>query len=148
MSHPILNPALPLSSFGERKVTIYFAIKKHEATQLTFQRGHRPPYQDAFVVLFKPKAARRLRYFVDHSGQTVVLDGWGHPDFDWLLRSLADAPWVEMRPGVSVKTVSCTIQPGGDESRDKYQLEFEHYVRQLKPAQLLLNTRSAMARND
>jgi hypothetical protein len=148
MSIPILNPTLPLSSFGERKVTLYIATKKHEATQLTFQRGPRPPYQDAFVVLFKPKAARKLRYFVDHFGQTVVLDGWGHPDFDWFLRSLADAPWVEMRPGVTVKTVSRTIQPGGDESEDKYQLEFEQYVRQLKPAQILLDTRSATARND
>jgi hypothetical protein len=133
-----------VTDFGPRKVTIYIGTKKYEATQVRVSRGPDGPYADAFRFIFKPKGARRLRTFVEHSDhQTVVLDGWEHPEFDWLLRSFAEAPSVEMGPGVSVKTVSYTV--GANNGEDKYEREFEAYVKGLDPDRILFDTRAASA---
>jgi hypothetical protein len=141
MPQPKPGTVLPKTSFGDRQVTIYIGTKKHEATQLQFRRGPRPPYCNAYYFEFKPKGARNLRYFEDLRGRTVVVDGWGHPEFDWLLRPLAEAPSVDMSPGISVQSVSYTVQPGGDQNQDKYKLEFERYLQGLNASQILLDTR-------
>jgi len=75
-----VNNITVLHSFGERKVTIYAGTKKHEATEVTLRRKPDRLYRDTIQCEFKPKRARRMRYFVDnHDRLTVVLDGWGHP---------------------------------------------------------------------
>jgi hypothetical protein len=48
MPQPKPGTVLPKTSFGDRQVTIYIGTKKHEATQLQFRRGPRPPYCNAY----------------------------------------------------------------------------------------------------
>ena len=146
MPDPKSDAGSPSTSFGDRKATIYVSTKKYEAKQVTVRLGHTPPYTKMFFVSFKPKGARTRSFLGDAAyGRTVILDGWGHPEFDWLLRSVAEAPRVEMGPGVSVKTVSYTVQRGGDQSKDKYELEFEQYLKDLDPAKILFNNRESAA---
>jgi hypothetical protein len=46
-------------------------------------------YLDALHFRLKLKGARKLRGFVEHyKSKTVIVEGWGHPEFDYLLRSL------------------------------------------------------------
>jgi hypothetical protein len=135
-----------LQSFGDRKVTVYTGTRKHEATEVALCRQLDYYYPDAVQCMFKPKRARRNRRFVDnHNNMTVVLDGWAHPEFDWLLRALEETPSVETRPGVTVQTVSYTVQRGGTSQKDKYELEFEQYLRDIDPAKILFNNREKPA---
>ena len=128
----------------QKKVTIYIGTKKYEANWIEVSRGPYAKYLDAFHFKFKPKGARNLRSFVEHyRPKTVIVDGWGHPEFDWLIRAIDEAPDVELSPGAIYRTVTQTIRPGQPMEKDKYQLEFEHYVSQLNGELLLLDTRGA-----
>jgi hypothetical protein len=50
-----------------------------------------------------------LRAFEDARSQTVIVEGWDHPEFNELLRGFADAPVEQLSEGVSVRMVSTTI---------------------------------------
>ena len=81
-----------------RKVTVFKGTKKYLATSYDVEkrssaRGH--------YVTFKPKGARNLRAFEDVWSQTVIVDGWDHPEFDELLRGFADAPVTQLPGGAS-----------------------------------------------
>ena len=144
MSQP--PPATSHSTeFSDRKVTIYIGRKKYEATQVKVSREPYAQYVDAFYFTFKPRRARKLRSFVEHyEPKTVVLDGWGHPEFDTLLRSLAEAPVETVGPGASMKMVTFTVEPGQNRQKDKYELEFEHYLESLDASRILFDTRGVI----
>jgi hypothetical protein len=63
----------------------------------------------------------------------VIVDGWDHPEFDWLIRGLEDAPVQQLSQGVTFKTVSMTIGRG-EPGQSKYEFEFETYIGSLDPA--------------
>ena len=42
---------------------------------------------------------------------------------------------------MSVRTVSYTVQRGGTSEKDKYEIEFEQYLRDIDPAKILFNNR-------
>jgi hypothetical protein len=145
MSQPALTTMPDATDFGQQKVTRYIGRKKYEATQVKVLRGPYAQYVNAFHFQFKPKGARKRRSFVEHyEPNTVIVDGWGHPEFDTLLRSLREAPFESVGPGVSIKTVTFTLQPGQEGEKDKYELEFERYLEELDASRVLFDTRGAI----
>lgn len=122
-----------------RKVTVFKGTKKYLATSYDVEkrasaRGH--------YVTFKPKGARNLRAFEDVRSQTVIVDGWNHPEFDELLRGFADAPVTQLPGGATVRMVAeKTYFPGGETTKSKYQLELEEYLKNLEPSLILFDTR-------
>jgi len=144
MSQTALATMSDATDFGQQKVTLYIGRRKYEATQVKVLRGPYAQYLNAFHFQFKPKGARKLRSFVEqYKPNTVIVDGWGHPEFDTLLRSLEEAPVESIGPGVSVKTVTFTVQPGQKAEKDKYELEFERYLEGLDASRILFDTRGA-----
>ena len=141
-----LPETVPSSAdFNDKKVTIYIATKKYEATQVKVWRAPYAQYRDAFHFQLKPKGARNLRGFVEHyMPRTVIVDGWGHPEFDFLLRSFHDAASVPLSPGVSVKMVEYTLGTDGEAEKNKYQVEFEGYLEGLDPSRILFDTRGCI----
>src|SRR5882762_4936698 len=121
-----------------QKVTVFKGTTKYLATSYEVER--RASTRGSYYITFKPKGARSLRAFEDARSQTVIVDGWDHPEFNELLRGFADAPVEQLSEGVSVRMVSTTIMKGG-ETKSKYQLEFEEYLKTLEPSRIMLDTR-------
>jgi hypothetical protein len=120
-----------------RKITVFKGTSKYLATSYEVEK--RASTRGLYVT-FKPKGARSSRAFEDVRSQTVIVEGWDHPEFNELLRRLADAPVEQFSEGVSVQMVSTTVMRGS-ETKPKYQLEFEEYLRTLDPSRILLDTR-------
>jgi hypothetical protein len=75
-------------NLNDKRVTIYIHMRKHEAIQVNVSRGPYAQYDDAFHFKYKPKGARKMRSFVEfYRPDTVIIEGWGHPEFDPLLRA-------------------------------------------------------------
>jgi hypothetical protein len=117
--------------------TVFKGTTKYLATSYEVERR---ASTRGYYITFKPKGARSLRAFEDARSQTVIVEGWDHPEFNELLRGFADAPVEQLSEGVSVRMVSTTIMRGG-ETKSKYQLEFEEYLKTLEPSRILLDTR-------
>ena len=133
----------------QKKVTLFIGTKKFEASWIEVHRGPHARYVDAIHFSFKPKGARNLRVYVEGDRpRTVFVEGWEHPEFDWLIRSIDAAPEVELTPGVSsYRMVSASFYPGMPvEKNNRYELEFEDYVAQLPASRLLLDTRGMVLR--
>ena len=124
----------------ERNVTIYIDTKKRLAKRYAVEE---PAFskKSAARVRFMEKGAR-TRWWVAEARSVVILDGWDHPEFYWLIREFEKAPSQQLSPGVTYKTVGKTYGPG-EPTKDKYELEFEAYIETLQPAQILLNKRQA-----
>jgi hypothetical protein len=121
-----------------QKVTVFKGTTKYLATSYEVETR---PSARGYYISFKPKGARNLRAFEDARSQTIIVDGWDHPEFNELIRGFADAPVEQLSEGVSVKMVSTTVIAGGNSVKSKYQLEFEEYIRNLEPSRILLDTR-------
>jgi hypothetical protein len=84
-------------------------------------RGRVAQYRDAYRVRFIPKRARLARMFEDCSNpKTVILDGWGHPEF--------------VRTGTM--TIGVEVKVG-----DRDKTDFERYVESLPLSAILLDKR-------
>ena len=125
------SPTDPIMA-TDRRVTIFLSTRKYEATWLEVSRARHAQYEDAYHVKFKPKKVRYLRQFVDYRGHTVIVDGWGHPEFN---------PVMRLGTG-NTTTASVTI---GAEGNLK-ELELEGYLASLPISRILLDTRGVTIR--
>jgi hypothetical protein len=125
------SPTDPIMS-TDRRVTIYLSTRKYEATWLEVSRAGHAQYEDAYHVKFKPKKARYPRQFVDYRGHTVIVDGWGHPEFDPVMLPCTG----------NTTTASVTIGA----SSNLNELKLEEYVASLPISRILLDTRGVTIR--
>jgi hypothetical protein len=125
----------------QQRVTLYAGTRKYEATHLYFWIEEAPRNPKYFHSVFKPRRARNYRHLFETKGATVVLEGWDHPEFDWLLRSLEEAPSEQLRPGLSVKVAAIACYPGQEQPKNKFELEFESYLETIDRARILVDTR-------
>jgi hypothetical protein len=123
------SPIEPIAA-ADRKVTIFLGTRKYEATWLEVSRARHAQYEHAYHVKFKPKKARYPRKFVDYRGRTVIVDGWGHPEFD-PLRLLGKG-----------EATTVTVSTGS--ASDPHKLKLAGYLASLPISQILLDTRGVV----
>lgn len=118
-----------------QNVTIFYGTRKRLATHYRIEpwTGSRKiPYR----IRFKEKGARK-RWMLAWGPGIMIVDGWDHPEFDFLIRGFQDAPVQELSDGVTFKTVSMTVASGEEPVKNKYELEFEAYIHTLEPSKIL-----------
>jgi hypothetical protein len=113
----------------DRRVTIFLGPFRYEATWFVVSRARDAQHKDAYHVRSKPKRARRLRSFIDHDGDTVIVDGWGHPNFNPLMGLVSSG----------TSTASLTIG-----ANNSYEDRFQHYLANLPSSSILLDTRGVI----
>jgi hypothetical protein len=118
-----------------RNVTVYVDTKKRLAKRYRIEEFEQRGRGKVVRVRFMEKGAR-TRWWLAEARSLVIIDGWDHPEFYWLIRDLEDAPSQYLSPGVTFKTVSMTMGLG-EPVKSKYELEFEAYIHSLEPAQIL-----------
>lgn len=144
------NTRIKFLSFADRKVTIYHKSTKEEAFDVKIRETPRP-HQYTLYCEYIMKTSHfpdgLSSRFVDHEGCTVILDGWGHPKFDWLSEppdeieeddSVSCAPPVEVdENGVAIfHPLVAVYHP-----RNKIEREFEQYLKALDPEKILFSNR-------
>jgi len=97
--------------------------RRYEATWFEVSRARHAQYEHAYHVKFKPKKARYPRKFVDYRGHTVIVDGWGHPEFD---------PLALLR-----KVEATTVTVATDSASDPHKLKLAGYLASLPISQIL-----------
>jgi hypothetical protein len=125
---------LPQSPIGpiepcDRRVTIFLGSCKYEATWIVASRAPDAQFKDAYHVQFKPKRARRLRKFIDHCGHTVIVDGWGRPNFDPLMNLISG----------EARTASLTFA-----AKNSWEERLQNYLAGLPSSSILLDTRGVV----
>jgi hypothetical protein len=124
-----------------RNVTIFLGTKKRLAKRFRIEEFEQRGRGKVTLIHFMEKGARS-RWWRAEAPSIVILDGWDHPEFEWLIRELEKAPIQQLSQGVTYKTVGKTYGPG-EPTKDKYELEFEAYIGTLQPAKILMNTRQS-----
>jgi len=124
-----------------QKVTIFIGSDMSKRLAKSFE-VETPSAADKFHlrIRFMERHARKVWWYVEARSKVVVVDGWDHPEFDELQRGVADAPVEQLSAGVSVRMASTTIMRGGETTRNKYQLEFEEYLKNLELSLILFDT--------
>jgi hypothetical protein len=118
-----------------RNVTIYMDTQKRMAKRFKVEEFEQRGRGKVVRVHFMEKGAR-TRWWQAEASSLVIIDGWDHPEFYWLIRGFRDAPSQQLSAGVTVKTLSLTM--GTDEPvKSKYELEFEAYIQSLDPTRIL-----------
>jgi hypothetical protein len=115
------TPTGPIKA-GSRRATIFLGTTKHEVTWLEVSVAPDAQYQNAYHIQFKPKRARTLRKYVEHSRpRTVIVEGWGHPEFE---------------------SITASLMRGA--SKDAGEVRLAQYLESLPLSQILLDTRGVI----
>ena len=113
-----------------QRLTIYRGTRKYRATAVRTGRHDDP---QGTLIAFKSWRAPGWCYYEDRWANTVILDGWDHPEFDEVIRAFQSGGSTQIR-------VLNLLDANGRKREGRHDEEYEAYLKSIAAQCILLDT--------